>query len=373
MDALSIALKWLLGFLLFWKVPRAKPSNQPNPRTPLLSVIIPARNESHNLPELLASLSAQSLKPHEVIVVDDDSSDDTTKVASLWGATVISAGPIQNGWTGKTSACWKGAQASTGALLLFLDADTRLAPNPLASMSAEFFRQTRGLVSWYPFHTMHTAYERLSAFFNFVSMMSLGIATIAGSKIRPLGAYGACILCDRQDYFMVGGHKAVGGAIAEDIALGRLFSRRGLPMKCLAGKGIVSFRMYPDGIRALIQGWSKNFATGARSSRLSLSVIVVLWITGALQTTMGVPLLAFRGGGIDDLARATLLYAAYALQIYWMLCHVGTYGLATSLLFPVPLLFFVGVFIYSVIATFFIGRVRWRGRSIALRNLPGHV
>ena len=360
-----IFLKWLVGFPLLWRVPCSRSPDSTKESGPTLSVIIPARNEEQNLPKLLVTLASQSIAPHEVIVVDDNSTDATARCAGEWGASVIDPGTVPVGWTGKTWACWKGAHQATGDIFLFLDADTRLAPDGLERMRGAFRAQERGLLSFYPYHLMEKVYERLSAFFNLVCMMSLGIATVAGSRLKPIGAFGACILCRRDDYFMCGGHKAVMGKIMEDVALGQVFRRKGLPMNCLAGRGTIAFCMYPDGIRQMIEGWSKNFASGARASRLSLLLLVIVWVTGALQAVIQAAGIPFHGT-IDQCALACAPYAAYALQIHWMLRRLGNFGITTAVLFPVPLLFFVGVFAYSLVITFVVGRVRWRGRSITL-------
>ncbi len=99
---------------------------------PSLSVIIPARNEAHNLPTLLGSLAAQSVRPCEILVVDDGSTDRTAEVARELGARVIASEPLPEGWRGKTWACHQGAQAATGELLCFVDADTWFEPGGLA-------------------------------------------------------------------------------------------------------------------------------------------------------------------------------------------------------------------------------------------------
>ena len=100
-----------------------------------LSIIIPARNEEQNLPVLLCSINAQTVKPPEVIVVDDGSTDRTAEVAREFGAAVIASKPLPDGWRGKTWACQQGAQAATGDLLLFLDADTWFAADNSAAES----------------------------------------------------------------------------------------------------------------------------------------------------------------------------------------------------------------------------------------------
>lgn len=117
-----------LGVLLAWRVILGR---RPVPgvglggaRPPRVSVIIPARNEERRIGRLLDSLDRQTVRPHEVIVVDDQSSDLTGSLASGRGASVVTGGPLREDWCGKPWACWRGACASTGDLLLFLDADT---------------------------------------------------------------------------------------------------------------------------------------------------------------------------------------------------------------------------------------------------------
>ena len=87
-------------------------------------MIIPARNEAHNLPRLLESLASQSVQPREVIVVDDGSTDDTAEIARRHGAEVLVSKPLPEGWRGKPWACHQGAEAASGDLLCFVDADT---------------------------------------------------------------------------------------------------------------------------------------------------------------------------------------------------------------------------------------------------------
>lgn len=96
-----------------------------------ISVVIPARNEAANLPRTLASLDAQiDAPPHEVIVVDCDSTDATVAVAARGGARVVHAPP------GRAEQMNRGAAKARGDVLLFLHADTTLAPDALATATA---------------------------------------------------------------------------------------------------------------------------------------------------------------------------------------------------------------------------------------------
>jgi glycosyltransferase involved in cell wall biosynthesis len=91
-----------------------------------ISVIIPAYNAAHFLPRSLASVFAQTLKPQEVIVVDDGSTDNTAAIAAALGATVIRK---PNG--GLSTARNSGIQNASGDWIALLDADDFWAPEKL--------------------------------------------------------------------------------------------------------------------------------------------------------------------------------------------------------------------------------------------------
>jgi len=119
---------WAAGFLLLPRLRRCDEGEAAD--QPLaVSVIIPARNEEHNLPALLRSLAVQPAKPREIIVVDDGSMDRTAEIARQHGATVIASQPLPEGWRGKTWACHQGAQAASGEMLSF-----RMYPNGLREL-----------------------------------------------------------------------------------------------------------------------------------------------------------------------------------------------------------------------------------------------
>jgi 4,4'-diaponeurosporenoate glycosyltransferase len=99
-----LAVTWIIGWLLLWRVPRLPPASSAAPGG-RVSVVVTARNEAGRLPGLLAALAVQTRPADEVLVVDDDSEDETRAVAAAGGADVIAAPPLPDGWTGKTWAC----------------------------------------------------------------------------------------------------------------------------------------------------------------------------------------------------------------------------------------------------------------------------
>jgi 4,4'-diaponeurosporenoate glycosyltransferase len=353
---------WIFGFFILWKIPTPRIGKIEDPQADL-SVIIPARNEERNLGRLLSSLSRQTLKPREIIVVDDHSSDSTPAIAKGAGCKVLPSADLPGGWTGKSWACWQGAKTARERVLLFLDADTFLNPEGLRKIVATFWTR-RGLLSVQPFHSMEKAYERLAAIFNIIVLVGANVFSLGGSKRKPFGAFGPCYICLREDYFSVGGHQAVKGDILESVGLGKEFLKNGLPVHCYGGRGSISFRMYSEGVKSLVEGFGKGFGSGAQAMNFTGLILAFLWISGGMGVTrQAIQSLAL--GGSTLLAGWILLYLLYALQYHWMLRRIGNFGILTAFLFPIPLLFFGVIFLLSLLRTFFFRKVQWKGRSIS--------
>lgn len=306
-----------------------------------LTVIIPARNEEHNLPRLLASLAAQTPRPGEVLVVDDASTDRTATVARNGGARVIPSQPLPDGWRGKTWACHQGALAATGDWLLFMDADTWLEPDGLARLLG---RAGAGVLAVLPFHAVRRPYESLSLFFN--------IAMAAGTI--PDGLSGQVLLVQHGDYRRAGGHEAVRGEVLENFRLAAGFRAAGVAVACVPGRGMVSFRMYPGGIGELVAGWMKGFAAGAGGTPPAVLALVIGWFTALMLP----PLFGAVGGWWWAAGAAFLLCVA---QVAWLARRLGSFGWLACLCYLVPLLFFFGLFGVAALRK---GRkAKWKGRE----------
>lgn len=335
-----------------------------------ISVIVPARDEARALPMLLGSLAASNCRPAEIIVVDDHSTDGTAVVArssGIVGLRVAEAPPLPDGWTGKNWACHVGATQAGQPTLLFLDADTCLSPDALNAL--ERAHDTHGgLVSVQPFHRTTLPYEELSAVFNVVSLMGSGAFSPLPPKTVRL-AFGPCLMTSAADYHRVGGHLAVRAEVVEDIALAANFVSAGLPVSCWLGGDRMSFRMYPDGVRSLAQGWTKNIAAGAGRAPLTRVLPAVAWVAAlaTIVTASIVGVVRWFGGAGTPVA-ALVAYAIVAVHFAFVLRRVGTFRIWTAILFPVPLSFFIAVFCRSLVAVATGSSVTWRGRAVPSRT-----
>src|SRR5437899_8602523 len=142
------------------------PATQIVASRPLVSVIVPARNEEANLATCLASLVSQTGVSFEIIVVDDHSADRTQEIAVSFSETpgnnvrVINSPPLPQGWTGKNNAVAAGARAARGDWFLFTDADTVHLPGSLARALAEACEKGAHLLSYSPEQIAVTFWER---------------------------------------------------------------------------------------------------------------------------------------------------------------------------------------------------------------------
>ncbi len=367
------ALQWLVGAWLLARVPT--PDGAPpdlrgpagHPAAGRVSVVIPARNEAASLPALLRSLSAQTCPAGEIVVVDDDSTDATASIAVAGGATVLASGGPPAGWVGKTWACHRGSQSTAGDILVFLDADVTLAPDGLArllAVRASSPSHAGGLLSVEPFHQIERLYERLSAVCNLVSLTGSGAFTGPPRRATKV-AFGPCLIISRRDYARIGGHAHpdVRGRVTEDLALAERARGEGIPVRLLGGGRTVQFRMYPSGLRQLVDGWTKALASGARGAPLVAVIGTSVWVWGALAAT---------GSGIHAALgphrlTSAIIYGAWAVEVAWMLRRVGGFGWATAALFPVPLAAFVVLFVRSGVLLALRRPRQWRGRAVSGR------
>lgn len=340
------------------------------PEAGLVSVVVPARDEEASLPDLLESLRQLPVAVREVVVVDDGSQDATAEVARAGGAIVLPAGEPPAGWTGKAWACHVGAAATTGDLLLFLDADTRLDADALDGLLAVHDGYP-GLVSVQPFHAVVRPYEQLSSYFNAVSILASG-----AFRRRPSGrpmAFGPCLLTARAAYERAGGHAAVRQEVLDDVRLAAAYHRAGLPVRCAVGGRAVRMRSYPGGLRQLVGGWTKNFASGASATAPGPGLGAVAWVSAHHAVAVGAVLaaVALLTGRDVPLAHGHpalwgLAWVLVAWQLRSTLRRLGSFRWWTWALFPAPLLAFDLVFARSLVRTVVRRSVRWSGREVRL-------
>jgi len=237
-----------------------------------VSVIIPVRNEEHNIAGLLESLKGQ--EADEIIVVDDGSNDGTVSVVSSFLESIPNlklafADPLPCGWTGKNNACYGGYRKSSGDILIFIDADVRLFDGALNKLKTKISSCELGLLSVSPLQSMVSFGERAvlpGLFLNIVANIDFR-ATNDPDKPDKALANGQIMAFTREAYEKMGTHAAVKSEVGEDVAIAKKIKEAGIKSLFFYDDGSFAFvRMY-RGLKECIGGFSKNISdiVGAHS------------------------------------------------------------------------------------------------------------
>ena len=345
----------------------------PNPKL-VLSVVIPARNEEQSLPACLTSLVGQSEpgfalgRQWEIIVVNDASTDRTRKIAdefaaSSQGITVLDAPPLdlsaRGGFTGKNNACWAAAQVANGTWLLFTDADTIHESLSLSRALREAEKHKAVLLSYSPRQIVSGFWQRTVMPLVFSELASVYPPNQVNDPDRRLAAAnGQFLLVESDAYFSVGGHRAVGMSVLEDVALARNIKR---------GRRVIRFRYEPEALSTrmyrstadMIEGWTKNLAL-----LFPRPIYLAAWRVLDLLLFVGLPVLAFGMPWLVSWQRTAilLLWARTLWRFYARVARSNfpVVDVASSIL-GIPL--FVYLLLRSVMQHHVKKSVSWKGRS----------
>ena len=308
---LGVQLLTLLSNLVFFPVLKSS-GEAVEPIS--VSILVPARNEAHNLPETLPRLLQQNtLQNAEVIVLDDGSTDGTRALLEGFARDhprlrVLSGKPLPDGWSGKNWACQQLAEAASGDFLIFTDADVRWEPGTLAALLA--FRKAHGaeFVSVWPRQLTGTLAERLMV--PAVDLVLLGFLPYLGVRHSSSAAFsagnGQLMLWTREGYAHVGGHAAFREEVLEDVRMGQRAKGVGLRVALALGGRMITTRMY-RGEAEMLEGFAKNILAAVSGSRAALLTL------GALNTLT-----------------YTLAWPLVLLDPWWLLIGLG--GLLQRLL-----------------------------------------
>ena len=375
---LLLAAPWILGPLT--TLVRARLSRslddesaEPPSDPPLVSLVIPARNEARNIGPCVDSALASTYPRLEVIVVDDHSTDDTAAIVRSIAAgdarlRVIAPPPLPDGWFGKQWACSTGAALAGGELLAFMDADTRQAPDLVTRTVNAIASRGADLLSVAGTQELGSFWERLIQPQIFSIMLQRYGGTEVVNRSRHVSekiANGQCLWVRRSTYDALGGHAAVKHEVAEDLALAQHWFRAGRTVSLVLGLHQLSTRMYTS-LRELIEGWGKNIYAGGRNAMPFGAVGRVLFPIALMAPSLFwlVPPIVLALGLLDAVGPTALAWAAIATGanlVWWLLVYAW---LRLSPLYALLHPLSAAMVLYIALGAIARGRrVRWKERE----------
>jgi len=250
---------------------------------PFLSILIPARNEAHNLPHLFGLIDQINYHNYELIVLDDHSEDNTAsileKYAKKWDRfTYLTGKELPEFWLGKNWACHQLAIKAKGDYLLFMDADIAEIHPLLCQYTIATAQQKKlALLSIFPQQQMKSFSERVVVpIMHYLLLSLLPLNWILHLPFPSMAAAnGQFMLFDAEIYRRFQWHKQVKTTIVEDIAIMRKLKKSRLRGMTYLSKGMISCRMYKS-YREGIDGFSKNILAGFGNSMIGITLYLVL-------------------------------------------------------------------------------------------------
>ena len=338
------------------------------PDLPMVSVLVPARNEERNIGNCVSSLLAQDYPSKEIIVLDDDSSDQTASIveamaAENQGLTLVKGKPLPPGWIGKNYACHQLAQLAHGEWFLFTDADTIHSPCSISASLRGAIQEEADFLSLIPHIVTGSFWEKV--LLPVIPFGLLGFWPISLMNSLPYPrvamALGPFMLVKKEAYLKAGGYEAIHDNIVDDIALAREVKRAGGRIALMDGTDLVSVRFYRN-FREIWDGLSKSIF-GALDYSL---------FTAALYIAVGWSLfiypyfLVFQSVAFREFHFLTFWVPSFQIALAWLMHYKVARRFKLSRLVPFLSFLTIGLTLLMIINSVrcsLIGKgLAWKGR-----------
>jgi hypothetical protein len=360
---------------------RYRPPSAANADLVGMSVLIPARNEEQNIAACLDRVLASKGVVLEVLVLDDASMDRTGEIVKAIATKdsrvrLIGAQSLANGWNGKQHACWLLAQEARSPLMLFLDADVRVAPDAISLCAASMIEREVALLSGFPRQLTVSWTEKL--LLPLIHFVLLGFLPMGNMRKRTKPAYaagcGQFFLAEREAYFASGGHAAIRATRHDGLRLTQAFRRAGLKTDIVDLTELVEVRMY-ESARAVWMGLAKNATEGLGAPGRIVPLTVLLGV-GQVLPVLAVGLwVAFLvsallvGARVDDPRMAAIVSVELGVAVVasylprFLAVRRFRQPLSSALLHPLGITVLLMIQWYALAMQVLGKPIRWRDRS----------
>ncbi len=361
---------WLLVAqlaLILWnrRVLRRPRRHTWNGDAPLISVLVPARDEQDTIGTCIASLLSQDYPNLEIVVLDDGSTDGTRDVIGGFDdprLRVMSGSPLPADWTGKNWACAQLAEVAQGDVLCFVDADTVLAPETISAALGEMETAGAGLISLLPRTAPGSfAGKVMLPMVTHAAFALFPAAAINSDRAREIAAaFGPFILVTRTAYEAAGGHAAYPDHLVDDMRLARSVKLAGRSIVLLNGTDLVETRWY-RGVSEIWNGFAKNAYTALDRNPLVASAVVFvlspLLLSPAVRLVLGL---------LDGQVASLVLWQMMLLTANRVLtANLGRDAVWTAPLHALTIAFWAATLFWSMMLTVTGRDVVWKGRALS--------
>ena len=370
---LFVLINFLINNILFKDTSRFKLPENILAQNPLISILIPARNEEENIKRCIISLTKQDYENIEILVLDDNSTDDTARIVLELSQKdprikLYSGEPLKKGWLGKSYACWQLSKYAKGDYLIFTDADTLHFPNSISSSVACLLRYNLDALSVFPKEITVTLHERMIVPFGKYMILSfVPLYLIRKSKsVLFCTAIGQFMLFKREVYKKIGGHKSIKSKVIEDIMISKQVKRCGYRFMIFDGRSNLYCRMYKN-FREVVRGHSRTIFAAFDYNIYIITIAIIL-----MSAIFLFPFIMLLVGILFDWP--AILINLIILQIIIILIPKIIFSIRFKckavdiILHPISMVYLIYIAINSIFNTKIGMGVNWKGRIYDVRE-----
>ena len=249
--------------------------------SPLVSILLPARNEAQRvLAQAVASVLAQDYQQIEVLAVNDRSTDATGSILNTLAGTddrlrVINSAEPPAGWLGKPYALQQAFEVSQGEWIVTLDADMVLEPAAIRTALSQTIAGSLDVLTLMPYFETGSFWER--AFTPAWLLTLFGgypFFVLNSPRLKQAFAFGGFSLIRREALARIAGFAAVRADIVEDVRLAELLKRSGARYRIEHAPNLMRTRMQ-NGFREIWDFLSRGMFAGTRYSIVLAAFTVI--------------------------------------------------------------------------------------------------
>lgn len=372
--AWSVAGLWLAALVWTWFslksgkiIKKSDAGSSKNP--PLVSILVPARNEAHRvLEKSIGSMLAQDYEKFELIALNDRSTDDTKKIlenlrsaAKKIDFRIIDGRETERGWLGKPFALQQAFNESRGEWILTTDADIVFAPETLRAV-IEYAEKTRlDALTLIPRQTFGSFWERLfMPIFGWFCVLAMPLHRVNDPRRKDALGIGNFFLFRRAALEAIDAFECVRAEVAEDLRLAKILKDKNFRLRA-AYTDLIETRMYA-GFREIWEGFTKNLFSGMKFSipKTVFGVFSII-VFGVLPVFAAVGFLL-----AGNLRLFLPLFADYLLEtaVFALVNSKWRSNVLYAFLAPVGLMMFAAILSNSAVRVLSGKGVTWKGRPI---------
>ncbi|MCL4377536.1 MAG: glycosyltransferase family 2 protein [Actinobacteria bacterium] len=371
---IAVLLNFIVNIIVFKNLSKFSLPDYILKSPPLISILIPARNEAENIGRCLASFMKQDYPNMEILVLDDNSSDNTGLIVKRLAKKdsrikLFKGKPLKKGWLGKCYACQQLSEYAKGDYFIFTDADTLHFNKTVSNALAALLRNKVDALSAFPNQIMVSIHERMTVnFINFAILSFLPLILVKKAKTPFFCvAIGQFFLFKREVFEKIGGFEHVKTEIIEDVYLAKEVKKFGYKYMVFDGNGNISCRMYKN-LKEVIKGFSRfiyaAFDFNVAMEAIAIFFVSILFLVPFILLPIGI--FIFRWSGL--LITLSIIQIFIVLTIKIILALKFKYRILDSLLTPISMVYMILLACNSYLQTKVGSGINWKGRTYNIEN-----